>query len=109
MCCIYEAKTLRINPEKFCKEPEELLNLAQIRTDHAGKVCPICQGHGILRCKFCKNGEVSFLGGLQPCNRCGGSGLKTCLVCNGHGYLERTSKPAIKNSPKSQAQVVAPG
>lgn len=107
MCCIYEAKTLRINIEKFCQEPEELPDLTQIRNDHAGEICPVCQGDGILRCRFCKNGEVSFLGGLQPCNRCAG-GLKTCPACSGHGHLEKNSKQPIKDASKPHVQVVAP-
>ncbi len=87
MCCFYEAKTLRIDKTKFPKEPEVYPDVETLRTTFAGKSCPVCQGHGWLRCSACEDGEVSFLGGKQACRRCHSSGVVGCMVCDRTGKL----------------------
>jgi len=87
MCCFYEAKTIRINKANLKREPTEPIDAELIRESHADQTCPVCFGKGFLQCAACEEGRVPFLGGLQECSQCAGTGVKSCPVCKGRGEI----------------------
>ncbi|MFQ5603594.1 MAG: hypothetical protein ACE5HS_10030 [bacterium] len=85
------------------REPEKPVEIAAIRTAHAGEICPICQGFGRLKCAACINGAVALLGGVQQCSRCYGCGLRPCQVCHTRGVIPDISE----NSSPVSASIIS--
>ncbi len=55
-------------------------------------ICPECGGKKKVECDYCdgKGGHWTISGGeevWEKCNICWGSGMKTCLNCNGWGEI----------------------
>ncbi|MFQ5753121.1 MAG: hypothetical protein ACE5HI_14105 [bacterium] len=81
-----------MNNKDVPKEPVNTIDIHAIRNTHAGETCPICQGYGRLKCAVCEDGQIRFLGGLQACSHCFGSGLKPCVICAGRGWIKENSR-----------------
>ncbi|MFQ5675634.1 MAG: hypothetical protein ACE5G1_07045 [bacterium] len=109
MCCFYEVKTLKVDKAKLVKEPAREINVSAIRAAFALDNCPICHGKGFYLCANCEDGMVAFLGGLQECRDCCGSGVKPCSVCQGRGKFppNPTSKTrSVKHSGTRTAGIL---
>lgn len=46
--------------------------------------CPECGRSGTVPCDYCSYG---YVGPEQICNACAGTGLQSCPVCGGRGWV----------------------
>ncbi len=71
---------------------EEIDTCDVSKDEICGEVCKVCQGDGILPCRFC--GGTGFLmlghdliGTNNDCIVCKGTGDEECKLCMGAGYI----------------------